>query len=544
MHHLYEIVLDSLQMWLKLQASCSSHEQATAFFEHRFGGHAPHLARRPDLVYVTFSFLVPKKLPECADHIFNLEDIKDDLPTGWDDQEFRIVGGPYPWCETLSEGCDCHGRKGRLDAAYCSSFGSHDESAERASKSPNVRHAEYVTGLRRTLVKRQAARKASQNSVANALPQAHAQEGFYCQIDGRYHDYSEQVKQKVVADMRTLRLSLTTWSADQRKALMSHFPTITEHHLRRCQSHECAERYVTGTTDVPDVVYKYIPRDRIGQGAPRTLRATQISALNDDMECNVTVMNDTDMDVLDFLDLVQSKLQEHLGVTIPDEELMERALRYGNMRLSPFFQEHLNERVGVISFSTDLLVPTMWSHYAQNTGIVVGYDTEALREFGLELRPVQYSEFAPTYMPARDDVIRMVLADRDRMERDRLAGVPREGIAILGTAYISRMGAGWEALSPILFIKGMSWEYEKEVRLLVDLEDARDIGESDANGWPVKVLDVPPDAVKEIYGGDRTAKADIRRAIEVARGENLAGLFEGNVSSDVFRIQNTGGFQH
>ena len=32
MYHLYEIVLESPQMWLKLQASCGSEEDATAFF--------------------------------------------------------------------------------------------------------------------------------------------------------------------------------------------------------------------------------------------------------------------------------------------------------------------------------------------------------------------------------------------------------------------------------------------------------------------------------------------------------------------------------
>ena len=45
-----------------------------------------------------------------------------------------------------------------------------------------------------------------------------------------------------------------------------------------------------GDADIPDVLYKYIPKERIGDGVPDVLRATQLLALNDDMECNVIAM--------------------------------------------------------------------------------------------------------------------------------------------------------------------------------------------------------------------------------------------------------------
>ena len=49
-------------------------------------------------------------------------------------------------------------------------------------------------------------------------------------------------------------------------------------------------------------LYKYVPKDRIGNGAPNSLRATQILALNDDMECNLETRNDMSsrMSTLDF----------------------------------------------------------------------------------------------------------------------------------------------------------------------------------------------------------------------------------------------------
>lgn len=549
-HHLYEIVLESPQMWLKLQASCWSEEQATAFFKCRFGGHAPHLAERPDLIYVTFSFQVPRKLSErsehilpCSEYIDNWEDIQERLPAGWEDQEFRVVDGPYPWCDTLSEGCDCHGIKGNLGAVCCSDLGSHDESDKRASKSPNIRHREYVKQMHRTLTIRQNTQRADRASRPNVQHPTPAPEGIYCEIDRRFHAYSKQVKQKVEAHMIAISLQVSTWDNEARQKTLAHIPTLKNHYLRQYQLEECARRYAAGTSEIPDVIYKYIPRSRLDQGAPRVLRATQILALNDDMECNITVMNDTDMDILDYLDLVQSKLQQHLDITISNEELSERALRHGNMKLSPFFQEYLNQYVGVVSFGTDFLVPTMWSHYANNTGIVVGYDTKALRGLGIELRTVQYSEWAPTYTPDTDDTIRMYVTDRERIERNRLSGVPQEGTPISTTADIAKIGAGWKALSRMLFVKGRSWEYEKEVRLLVDLQDAQDTGKNH-DGWPVKVIDLPPYAIKEIYGGDHTAPSDIERAVEIARGEHRKGLFEGRVTSDGFRMQKTVGTRH
>ena len=223
---------------------------------------------------------------------------------------------------------------------------------------------------------------------------------------------------------------------------------------------------------------------------------------------------------------------------------MERSLRYGDLRLSTFIQEYLNPRVGVVSLTNDLLVPTMWAHYARNTGIVVGYDTEVLRGLGFELRHVSYSELAPMYEPTKGDVIQMSFADREQMELDTRSGRSRQGIPILGRVELTHLGANWKALSRLLFVKGSSWEYEREVRLLVDLEQARDTGKTDSNGWTIKVIDIPPEAIKEIYSGVHTSKADVAQAVEIARGENKRGLFEGHVSSHAFRIQKTGGLQH
>ena len=524
-----------------------------------------------------FRPVTPFRLSECAQHIANWVSIVDRLPAGWDDDEFQIVGTPYPWCETLSDDCDCHGAKRGLGAVYCSDFGLHDEAEKRASKSQNVWYMNYIQEMENQIDRRDGTwrkqrlqrAKSSPPRGATPVPATPAEQaagrrrvtvtlagaingvdrlvvgGFYCSIEGRHHPYGDQAVKKTKASLTANYAQLSTWHGADREPAMALIAGIAEHWLKAHQSQECAERSLWGDVDVPDILYKYIPKILIGQGAPESIRATQLLSLNDDMECNVTTMKSREEDdTLAFLAMVRSKLEGHLGIAVPWEELLRRSLQYGDLRLSTFIQEYLNPRVGVVSFSTDILVPTMWAHYARNTGIVVGYDTEALSALGFELRPVVYSEIAPTYQPPAGDAIRLDFVNREDMERNWRAGRNTEGFPILACTNLAEFGAGWKSLSRLLLVKGISWAYEKEVRLLVDLKHARDTGRKDSNGWPIKVIDPPPEAIKEIYGGANTRDADVERAVQVARGGNKSGLFVGRLSSHAFRIQKTGGTKH
>ena len=140
MWHLYEMVVSNSRVWLKVQVSCESTEQAAAFFEARFNGTDSFTmdGHRP---------VTPFRIAERSHYVANWASIVERLPAGWDDDECRIEVSPYPWCETLSDNCDCHGARGRLDEAFCSDFGSHDEADKRARKTENVRHQNYIRGM-------------------------------------------------------------------------------------------------------------------------------------------------------------------------------------------------------------------------------------------------------------------------------------------------------------------------------------------------------------------------------------------------------------
>ena len=140
-YHLYEILLESSIMWVKIQAPCVSVEQAMAYFGFRFGGEDPD---PPVPVHPYRTFDIPTILSECTENIANWESVKDSFPLGWDGNVFRPVGEPYPWCETLADGCDCYGSDDELSSAYCSDFGPIGAVEKRESKSPNVRYAENL----------------------------------------------------------------------------------------------------------------------------------------------------------------------------------------------------------------------------------------------------------------------------------------------------------------------------------------------------------------------------------------------------------------
>ena len=290
MWHLYEVVISNSRVWLKVQASCEPTQQPAAFFEARFNG--------TDYIVDGQLSVTPFRLAERSHYVANWASIAERLPAGWDDDEFKIVGTPYPWCETLSDDCDCHGAKGRLDEAFCSDFGLHDETDKRASKSENVRHRHYIRRMEETIARRDESRRQERlqreqrspvrgtaavaakpaergghlggatNLLGDAINGVNrlVSRGFYCSIHGRHHPYGEQAIRKTVASLTASCAQISTWDEAGRELVMSAMGQIAAHWLEMHQSEECAQRSVGGDVEIPDILYKYIPKDLIGKG--------------------------------------------------------------------------------------------------------------------------------------------------------------------------------------------------------------------------------------------------------------------------------------
>ena len=500
----------------------------------------------------------------------------DKLPEDWDEGEYSIERSPYAWCETLSENCDCNANNGHL-SVVCSDSGNSREEDRKRCKTSNVLHRHYIEELEASIEnhdkarRRKRSRPTAESSISGSdvlfvyprVPVGQGADrphedvpiaamdsigrmtaaGYYCSIEGRHHPYGEQPIRRTVASLNAACEKMSALDAAARRSNMSHMVSVAEHYLRTFQSEECARKAALGDVEIPRVLYKYMPIELLEKGAPNSLRATQLLALNDTMECNVITMKDVEQPTLEMLQRLREKSKEHLGTDIPWKDLLKEALLHGSPRLSPYIQTYLNQLVGVVAFSTDIYVPTMWAHYAQNTGIVVGYDTETLRAFGFDLQPVIYSEIAPIYRPLSSDRIELEFVDREFMEGVEKMGQETDGLRILAKANLATLGSDWKSLSRLLFVKGMSWAYEQEVRLLVDLDQARDTKESH-RGWPIKVIDLPPAAIVEIYGGVNTREADVERAVRATRGGDKSGLLVGRLSSDAFRIEKSYAERH
>lgn len=96
----------------------------------------------------------------------------DRLPAGWDDDEYRLDGKPYAWCEPLADGCDCDGSRGRLDLVYCADFGLHEDAGRRVVKSKNIRHQGAIEQLEKIIAEDDQRRRNKERSEARGQSQS------------------------------------------------------------------------------------------------------------------------------------------------------------------------------------------------------------------------------------------------------------------------------------------------------------------------------------------------------------------------------------
>ena len=158
----------------------------------------------------------------------------------------------------------------------------------------------------------------------------------------------------------------------------------------------------------------------------------------------------------------------------------------------------------------------MWAHYAQNSGFVVGYDTQFLRSLGEDLRRVLYLELAPSYTPTRDNMVRLDFVDEELRKQKEKSPDRKPGTPLLNSSIdFLELCKDWRELSKVLFVKGHTWKNEQEVRLLVDLAKMCPSGQHDKAGYGIHLLSVPTEAILEVYAGYNTPEDEVRRMREI-----------------------------
>lgn len=330
---------------------------------------------------------------------------------------------------------------------------------------------------------------------------------------------------------------LNTFPPERRKAVLA---AVVDSHLKEKKEEKWVGQQIEKMLELPDILYKYVPGEILNCGFPNSLRATQPATLNDVMEGNISTLMGSKTERDQSYKMLSESLTDIFGDdALSDDELNRRKNLYGDPRVSTIIRDFLSRFVGVVSFSSDPLIPTMWAHYAQNSGFVVGYNTHVLKKLGIDLRRVLYLELAPTYTPTRDNVIRLQFVDEESRQQEAQASDKKPGIPLLGCSVdFLELRKDWKELAKVLFVKGEAWSYEKEVRMLVDLSNTRPLDRKDKNGWQVRVLNVPTEAIKEVYVGFNTPRDKVKKI------KDIVGVGEGMwklkyTDSHAYRMQVT-----
>ena len=230
----------------------------------------------------------------------------------------------------------------------------------------------------------------------------------------------------------------------------------------------------------PQVLYKYMPAHRLDHALPDEklcfLRATPPNQLNDINEINfITTFADDETNYTRINQDYARTLTELFSespVSIDDVERYRDKFpeRYG-VELA---RDQLSKKYGVTSFSSSRNDVKMWTHYADDCkGIVVGYKVDAWVNHLVGtsiLREVNYVNRLPL---------------------------------IAGPRVVNQQNA-----YALMSSKGLTWEYEREWRLITELSSAYEI----ENG--IAVISVPQESVSCVLVTDRTPQDTVDTIVQ------------------------------
>ena len=230
----------------------------------------------------------------------------------------------------------------------------------------------------------------------------------------------------------------------------------------------------------PQILYKYMPVDRLDHALPDeklcSLRATPPNQLNDISEINfITTFVEDETNYARINQDYARTLTELFSkspVSIDDVERYRNKFpeRYG-VELA---RDQLSKKYGVTSFSSSRNDVKMWTHYADNCkGIVVGYNVDVWVNHLVGtsiLREVNYANRLPL---------------------------------VAGPRVVNQQNA-----YALMSSKGLSWEYEREWRLITELSSAYEI-EKD-----IAVISIPQESVSSVLITDRTPQSTVDTIVQ------------------------------
>ena len=226
----------------------------------------------------------------------------------------------------------------------------------------------------------------------------------------------------------------------------------------------------------PRTLYKYVTPQRVLNCIPEvgdgTLRATQPAALNDPFECAVEALYVIPDEREENRELAKVLTEINENKPVSEADVHAARIEHGSLFTRQLVTAQVSTRFGIVSFTINPHHPLIWSLYTiDGSGFVIGYDVSELSQLTSSersLRPVQYNDRPPAIIGPN------VLAS------------PKSNIPVL------------------LSIKSNDWSHEDEWRLIVELNKTIGTGETDQLGLSVNLVQIPNNAVVEVFYTERT----------------------------------------
>ena len=209
-------------------------------------------------------------------------------------------------------------------------------------------------------------------------------------------------------------------------------------------------------------LYKYVTFENLKRILKGSVRFTQPGAFNDPFEMvpELYVPEGSDDEDVDFqFSLIAPRREPRLGVLDDDFES-----DYCSDQNSRRILGQLNQEIGILCLSRNRSSLLMWSHYADSySGAIV--EVDETHEFFSGYFDMEYSAHRPKVA---------ISSYTDSNEPIPIAE---------------------------LCVKSEEWNYEEEVRVVRRLTDCTCVDTD--NGFPIYIMDVPPECIKSVILGER-----------------------------------------